>query len=783
MDDGLFGTCVATYTDKAKFTYRLPAQLQKDLRTILANLLERNYTWHHRFTQCCVRAALICGSMEIPTDLSVCRNFEKPEVSEPEPDARYIDRLAKRLEFLQRKKYEFGLDVAEKRLEKDAEMAALTEAEDILGEDGFRTAEQWQRGLRESERETAEESARSQDEAALPNDDEAELQPSRDAKPPLEDETEEAESGSHAQEAAPVPQTNKFEDYSPLSADELEVLDNAKTVTHNTEGKEAPDTLTKQRPHKAKPHRKIRTHNLRTGASRAGKKRTDPAFIDGSNLWVRFDHISSLRESDIVGFVARLNRLSGRALVGSDFRVQNSSSEVYFRLAPQTKIADVQKIFDTKSTADVLSDHGRMKWSSYGFGQPENRVEAAELGADPGQQARITSTLLVCGLVLVMIAALFVVFLVQRFRSSKWRLRDLTAPFSTGGDADYRDLCRQRMTEKSGEQREPVSAAAQQIAAAKPAAGSPNSSTGSWGEDPITTDMDITTGHLILSYMEEYLGNKQKLEQEWAGLCSYEADQSSCAAAAEPENAAKNRYSDLLPYDHSRVILRKEQNATGSDYINASSISDSDPKMKAYILSQGPTAETMNDFWQMVWECGAATIVNLTRLMSADGNRELCVQYWPSEGSRLFHRFEVHLVSEHIWCEDFVVRNFYLKNLASGEARTVTMFHFLTWAEEELPPSAKSLLDFRRKVNKSYKGRASPLVIHCNDGCGRTGTYCLLDLALNRINKGVKEIDLAASLEHLRDQRAGLVKTEDQFEFVITAIAEEVHNVLKTLPQ
>lgn len=54
------------------------------------------------------------------------------------------------------------------------------------------------------------------------------------------------------------------------------------------------------------------------------------------------------------------------------------------------------------------------------------------------------------------------------------------------------------------------------------------------------------------------------------------------------------------------------------------------------------------------------------------------------------------------------------------------------------------------------------------------GAYILLDLVLGRMNKGAREIDIAATLEHLRDQRAGLVATRQQFEFVLMAVAEEV---------
>ena len=47
------------------------------------------------------------------------------------------------------------------------------------------------------------------------------------------------------------------------------------------------------------------------------------------------------------------------------------------------------------------------------------------------------------------------------------------------------------------------------------------------------------------------------------------------------------------------------------------------------------------------------------------------------------------------------------------------------------------------------------MIIHCSDGVGRSGTYVLIDMVLNRMMKGSKEIDIAATLEHIRDQRAG----------------------------
>uniref|UniRef100_A0A8C4ETL9 Protein tyrosine phosphatase receptor type Na n=1 Tax=Dicentrarchus labrax TaxID=13489 RepID=A0A8C4ETL9_DICLA len=349
---------------------------------------------------------------------------------------------------------------------------------------------------------------------------------------------------------------------------------------------------------------------------------------------------------------------------------------------------------------------------------------------------------------------------------------------------DYQELCRQHMASKSsmGTDTSRVSSVSSQFSdGPQHSPSSTHSSTPSWSEEPAQSNMDISTGHMILAYMEDHLRNKDRLQKEWEALCSYQADPSSVAVAQGPSNMDKNRHAESLPYDHSRVKLKSEVNSNKQDYINASIIFDHDPRQPAYIATQGPLAHTVADFWQMVWENGCTVIVMMTALVE-DGEKQ-CERYWPDEGSSLYHIYEVNLVSEHIWCKDFLVRSFYLKNVQTQETRTLTQFHLLSWPADGIPTSTRPLLDFRRKVNKCYRGRSCPIIVHCSDGTGRTGTYILIDMVLNRMAKGVKEIDIAASLEHIRDQRPGLVRTKDQFEFALTAVAEEVNAILKALPQ
>uniref|UniRef100_A0A3B5LNL1 Protein tyrosine phosphatase receptor type Na n=1 Tax=Xiphophorus couchianus TaxID=32473 RepID=A0A3B5LNL1_9TELE len=300
---------------------------------------------------------------------------------------------------------------------------------------------------------------------------------------------------------------------------------------------------------------------------------------------------------------------------------------------------------------------------------------------------------------------------------------------------------------------------------------STHSSTPSWSEEPAQSNMDISTGHMILAYMEDHLRNKDRLQKEWEALCSYQAEPCSVSVAQETSNMDRNRHTEALPYDHSRVKLKQEVNINKQDYINASFIFDHDPRQPAYIATQGPLPHTVADFWQMVWENGCTVIVMMTALVE-DGEKQ-CERYWPDEGSSLYHIYEVNLVSEHIWCKDFLVRSFYLKNVQTQETRTLTQFHLLSWPGDGIPTSTRPLLDFRRKVNKCYRGRSCPIITQYHHNIVFS---CLSSL-------GVKEIDIAATLEHIRDQRPGLVRTKDQFEFALTAVAEEVNAILKALPQ
>ncbi|XP_052332963.1 receptor-type tyrosine-protein phosphatase N2-like isoform X2 [Oncorhynchus keta] len=387
--------------------------------------------------------------------------------------------------------------------------------------------------------------------------------------------------------------------------------------------------------------------------------------------------------------------------------------------------------------------------------------------------------------IVAVLLASIVVYCLRHHSYLKLKEKLTSLGTDTGSDATstYQEPCRQRMSVKPpAECPEPMHSVAPQFSDGGPIVSpSARSSTSSWSEEPVHSNMDISTGHMILFYMEDHLKNQNRLEKEWEALCGYQAEPNASTTGLGAGNTKKNRSNAVVAYDHSRITLKVENSQGNSDYINASPVMDHDPRNPAYIATQGPLPSTVSDFWQMVWENGCVVIVMLTPL--TESGVKQCYHYWPDEGSNLYHIYEVNLVSEHIWCDDFLVRSFYLKNMQTNETRTVTQFHFLTWLNQNVPESSRTLLDFRRKVNKCYRGRSCPIIVHCSDGAGRSGTYILIDMVLNKMAKGAKEIDIAATLEHLRDQRPAMVQTKGQFEFALTAVAEEVNAILKALPQ
>ncbi|XP_069719041.1 receptor-type tyrosine-protein phosphatase F isoform X9 [Phaenicophaeus curvirostris] len=232
-------------------------------------------------------------------------------------------------------------------------------------------------------------------------------------------------------------------------------------------------------------------------------------------------------------------------------------------------------------------------------------------------------------------------------------------------------------------------------------------------------------------------------------------------------NKPKNRYANVIAYDHSRVILTSIDGVPGSDYINANYI-DGYRKQNAYIATQGPLPETLSDFWRMVWEQRTATIVMMTRL--EEKSRVKCDQYWPSRGTETYGMIQVTLL-ETVELATYTVRSFVLYKNGSSEKRELRQFQFMAWPDHGVPEYPTPILAFLRRVKACNPSDAGPMVVHCSAGVGRTGCFIVIDAMLERM-KHEKTVDIYGHVTCMRSQRNYMVQTEDQYIFIHEALLE-----------
>ncbi|XP_025161579.1 tyrosine-protein phosphatase Lar isoform X7 [Harpegnathos saltator] len=234
-------------------------------------------------------------------------------------------------------------------------------------------------------------------------------------------------------------------------------------------------------------------------------------------------------------------------------------------------------------------------------------------------------------------------------------------------------------------------------------------------------------------------------------------------------NASKNRYANVIAYDHSRVILQTVDGMPGSDYINAN-YCDGYRKQNAYVATQGPLQETFGDFWRMCWELRTSTIVMMTKL--EERTRIKCDQYWPTRGSETYGQMTV-TISDVQELATYCIRTFQVCRAGYSERREIKQLQFTAWPDHGVPEHPAPFLQFLRRVRSLNVPDSGPLVVHCSAGVGRTGCFIVIDSMLERI-KHEKMIDIYGHVTCLRAQRNYMVQTEDQYIFIHDALLEAV---------
>ncbi|KFP31359.1 Receptor-type tyrosine-protein phosphatase C [Colius striatus] len=240
--------------------------------------------------------------------------------------------------------------------------------------------------------------------------------------------------------------------------------------------------------------------------------------------------------------------------------------------------------------------------------------------------------------------------------------------------------------------------------------------------------------------------------------------------AKKPHNQNKNRYIDILPYDHNRVELSEIPGDPGSDYINASYI-DGFKEPRKYIAAQGPKDETTDDFWRMIWEQKATIIVMVTRC--EEGKRNKCAQYWPSmeNGSATYGDIIVR-INESKTCPDYVIQKLHITNARERiPGRDITHIQFTSWPDHGVPEDPHLLLKLRRRVNALSNFFSGPIVVHCSAGVGRTGTYIGIDAMLEGLDAEGR-VDVYGYVVKLRRQRCLMVQVESQYILIHQSLVE-----------
>lgn len=204
------------------------------------------------------------------------------------------------------------------------------------------------------------------------------------------------------------------------------------------------------------------------------------------------------------------------------------------------------------------------------------------------------------------------------------------------------------------------------------------------------------------------------------------------------------------------------------------------PSKKIYIATQGPLPNTKNDFWSMVWHEKCSIIVMTTK--EIERSKPKCVRYWPDKDQTLkYGKVAVQTISEKTTL-DYTLREFkvfYDKN--ENDSRIVYHYHFMAWPDHGVPSDPGCVLNFLHEVNCKQDSLldSGPIIVHCSAGIGRTGTFIVIDILIDQINRhGLDcEIDIQRTIQVIRTKRSGMVQTEAQYKFVYLAVQHYVNTL------
>uniref|UniRef100_A0A1A8G7Y0 Receptor-type tyrosine-protein phosphatase C n=1 Tax=Nothobranchius korthausae TaxID=1143690 RepID=A0A1A8G7Y0_9TELE len=300
------------------------------------------------------------------------------------------------------------------------------------------------------------------------------------------------------------------------------------------------------------------------------------------------------------------------------------------------------------------------------------------------------------------------------------------------------------------------------------------------------TEISVSELHSVMSMLKQKSadGEPTLLEEEFERLPFYKKWRTFNTGITE-ENKKKNR-SSIIPYDYNRVLLKmddghshdsdaddeeqddssdEDEDETSTKYINASHIHGYWGS-HALITAQTPLEDTCADFWLMVYQKRAFTIV-----MLSDCKEDSEPIYWSRE-KKTFGDFEVEVTSTDI-SPSVITRSIQIRHVRRKEIRTVKHFQFLKWKGTELPEQTRDFMEMIKNIRHAYKDSESqkgvPVVVHCDDGSSRSGIFCALWNLLDSADTE-KLVDIFQVVKTLRKERQGMMSSLDQYQFLYSAL-------------
>ncbi|XP_060793450.1 tyrosine-protein phosphatase non-receptor type 22 isoform X2 [Neoarius graeffei] len=273
---------------------------------------------------------------------------------------------------------------------------------------------------------------------------------------------------------------------------------------------------------------------------------------------------------------------------------------------------------------------------------------------------------------------------------------------------------------------------------------------------------EATSAHEDGAYAVEFLKLKRQSTK-------YRTEKTFSTKAAErQENVKKNRYKDIVPFDHSRVKLSLNISKNDTDYINANFIRGIWGPLE-YIATQGPLTNTVVDFWRMLWEYNVQVIVMACR--EFEMGRKKCERYWPETMVNVFESgpFTIYCESEENK-GDYLIR--ILKVTFNNSSRTLKQLHYMNWPDHGVPDSIPPILEMLQDMRMFQEQDDAPICIHCSAGCGRTGALCVIDYTWNLLKKQMipEDFSIYDLVRDMRTQRPSIVQTKEQYELVYRSI-------------